>query len=80
MVGPVVLEAARRAVRWHSARARAEPGEFTQRAFLNDKLDLAQAEAVADLIDAGSPAAARAAGALAAGRVLGAKCRGSSKR
>ncbi len=40
---------------------RALPGEFTQRAFLNDKLDLAQAEAVADLIDAGSQAAARAA-------------------
>ncbi|MFT3906685.1 MAG: tRNA uridine-5-carboxymethylaminomethyl(34) synthesis GTPase MnmE [Steroidobacteraceae bacterium] len=40
---------------------RAQPGEFTQRAFLNDKLDLAQAEAVADLIDAGSRAAARAA-------------------
>jgi tRNA modification GTPase len=40
---------------------RAQPGEFTQRAFLNGKLDLAQAEAVADLIDAGSQAAARAA-------------------
>jgi tRNA modification GTPase len=40
---------------------RALPGEFTQRAFLNDKLDLAQAEAVADLIDAGSREAARAA-------------------
>lgn len=40
---------------------RARPGEFTQRAYLNDKLDLAQAEAVADLIDAGSFAAARAA-------------------
>ncbi|MBP8297434.1 MAG: tRNA uridine-5-carboxymethylaminomethyl(34) synthesis GTPase MnmE [Burkholderiales bacterium] len=39
----------------------AEPGEFTRRAFLNDKLDLAQAEAVADLIDAGTAAAARAA-------------------
>ena len=37
------------------------PGEFTQRAFLNDKLDLAQAEAIADLIDAGSREAARAA-------------------
>jgi tRNA modification GTPase len=37
------------------------PGEFTQRAFLNGKLDLAQAEAVADVIDAGSRAAARAA-------------------
>jgi tRNA modification GTPase len=40
---------------------RALPGEFTQRAFLNDKLDLAQAEAIADLIDAGSREAARAA-------------------
>jgi tRNA modification GTPase len=40
---------------------RALPGEFTQRAFLNDKLDLAQAEAIADLIDAGSSAAVRAA-------------------
>ena len=40
----------------------AEPGEFTQRAFLNDKLDLAQAEAVADLIEASTEAAARSAG------------------
>ncbi len=39
----------------------AEPGEFTERAFLNDKLDLSQAEAIADLIDAGTAAAARAA-------------------
>ncbi len=39
----------------------ARPGEFTERAFLNGKLDLAQAEAVADLIDAGTAAAARAA-------------------
>lgn len=39
----------------------AEPGEFTQRAFLNGKLDLAQAEAVADLIDAGTAQAARSA-------------------
>jgi len=39
----------------------AQPGEFTQRAFLNGKLDLAQAEAVADLIDAGTEAAARSA-------------------
>jgi tRNA modification GTPase len=39
----------------------AAPGEFTQRAFLNDKLDLAQAEAVADLISSGSEQAARAA-------------------
>ncbi len=39
----------------------ARPGEFSERAFLNERLDLAQAEAVADLIDAGSAAAARAA-------------------
>jgi len=39
----------------------AGPGEFTERAFLNDKLDLAQAEAVADLIDASTEAAARSA-------------------
>jgi len=39
----------------------ARPGEFTERAFLNDKLDLAQAEAVADLIDASTEAAARSA-------------------
>lgn len=39
----------------------AQPGEFTQRAFMNDKLDLAQAEAVADLIEASTEAAARSA-------------------
>lgn len=39
----------------------AEPGEFTERAYLNDKLDLAQAEAVADLIDASTERAARSA-------------------
>jgi tRNA modification GTPase len=39
----------------------AEPGEFTRRAFLNDRLDLAQAEAVADLIDASTAAAVRSA-------------------
>lgn len=39
----------------------AEPGEFTRRAFMNDKLDLAQAEAVADLIDASTEAAAKSA-------------------
>ena len=39
----------------------ARPGEFTERAFLNDKIDLAQAEAVADLIDASTEAAARSA-------------------
>ncbi len=40
---------------------RAGPGEFSQRAFLNDKLDLAQAEAIADLVASGSSQAARAA-------------------
>src|SRR5438445_995658 len=45
----------------------AEPGEFTRRAFLNDRLDLAQAEAVADLIDASTEAAARSASQSLAG-------------
>lgn len=45
----------------------AEPGEFTKRAFLNDKLDLAQAESVADLIDAATATAARAAARSLAG-------------
>ncbi len=58
--GPVVVEALVTRVLALGAR-RAEPGEFTLRAFLNDKIDLAQAEAVADLIDAGSTDSARAA-------------------
>ncbi|MBG9388996.1 tRNA uridine-5-carboxymethylaminomethyl(34) synthesis GTPase MnmE [Caenimonas aquaedulcis] len=45
----------------------AQPGEFTERAFLNDKIDLAQAEAIADLIDASTEAAARSAGRSLAG-------------
>ena len=45
----------------------AEPGEFTRRAFLNDRLDLAQAESVADLIDASSAEAARSAARSLAG-------------
>jgi len=58
--GPLVLEAlVSRALELGARRAHA--GEFTQRAFLNDKLDLAQAEAIADLIDAGSREAVRAA-------------------
>jgi tRNA modification GTPase len=57
---PVVVEALIRRVLQLGAR-RAGPGEFTQRAYLNAKLDLAQAEAVADLIDAASESAARAA-------------------
>ena len=58
--GPLVLDALVERVLELGAR-RAQPGEFTQRAFLNDKLDLAQAEAIADLIDAGSREALRAA-------------------
>ena len=50
----------------------AEPGEFTRRAFLNDRLDLAQAEAVADLIDASTEAAARSANRSLAGEFSGA--------
>ena len=57
---PVLLAALlRRCVELGARLAR--PGEFSERAFLNDKLDLAQAEAVADLIAAGSESAARAA-------------------
>jgi tRNA modification GTPase len=72
--GPVVMQlllarclAAAAELDADSGRARlpglrlAEPGEFTQRAFLNDKIDLAQAEAIADLIDASTEAAARSA-------------------
>lgn len=58
--GPVVLSLLLKRVCALGAR-RARPGEFTERAYLNDKLDLAQAEAVADLIDAASEQAARAA-------------------
>jgi tRNA modification GTPase len=58
--GPIVLD--RVLARCIELGARvAEPGEFSRRAFLNDKLDLAQAEAIADLIDSGSVEAARAA-------------------
>jgi tRNA modification GTPase len=58
--GPVVTHAVLAAALDAGARL-AEPGEFTRRAFLNGKLDLAQAEAVADLIDAASREAARSA-------------------
>lgn len=57
---PVVLSAILRRAIEAGARL-AEPGEFTLRAFLNGKLDLIQAEAVADLIDAVTPLQARAA-------------------
>ncbi|WP_348675382.1 tRNA uridine-5-carboxymethylaminomethyl(34) synthesis GTPase MnmE [uncultured Abyssibacter sp.] len=58
--GPVVLDALLACVLNLGCRA-AAPGEFTRRAYDNNKLDLTQAEAVADLIDAESVAAARAA-------------------
>jgi tRNA modification GTPase len=58
--GPVVLQMLLRRCRELGARL-AEPGEFTRRAFLNDKIDLAQAESVADVIEAATEAAARCA-------------------
>jgi len=58
--GPVVMQILLARCLELGARL-AEPGEFTRRAFLNDKLDLAQAEAVADLIEAASAQAARSA-------------------
>lgn len=58
--GPVVMDLLLARCLALGARL-ARPGEFSERAFLNDKLDLAQAEAIADLIDARSAAAARGA-------------------
>jgi tRNA modification GTPase len=58
--GPVIMDILLARVLQLGARL-AEPGEFSQRAFLHDKLDLVQAEAIADLIDSGSQQAARAA-------------------
>ena len=56
--GPVVMDLLLKACLAAGAR-QARPGEFSERAFLNDKLDLAQAEAIADLIEASSEQAAR---------------------
>jgi tRNA modification GTPase len=73
--GPFVLQ---RLVRACLAAGRdqrlrlAEPGEFTRRAYLNDKMDLAQAEGVADLIDAASEQAARSAARSLSGEFSGA--------
>src|SRR6185369_2783487 len=64
--GPIVMRDLLRRCVELGARI-AEPGEFTQRAFLNDRLDLAQAESVADLIDASSSEAARSAARSLAG-------------
>jgi tRNA modification GTPase len=58
--GPVVLDLLLSRTLELGAR-QARPGEFSERAFLNDKLDLAQAEAIADLIDSSTVSAARAA-------------------
>ena len=58
--GPMVLQLVLQRVIELGARA-AQPGEFSERAFLNDKIDLAQAEAIADLIDSASTEAARSA-------------------
>ncbi|MFP1681868.1 tRNA uridine-5-carboxymethylaminomethyl(34) synthesis GTPase MnmE [Alloalcanivorax sp. C16-1] len=58
--GPVILDTLVAACVHHGARP-ALAGEFSQRAFLNDKMDLTQAEAIADLIDAGTRESARAA-------------------
>jgi len=58
--GPVVMQMLLKRCQELGARL-AEPGEFTRRAFLNDKMDLAQAESVADLIEAATDSAARCA-------------------
>ena len=60
--GPVVLQLLlARCLQAQPKLRLAQPGEFTERAFLNDKIDLAQAEAIADLIDASTETAARSA-------------------
>lgn len=56
--GPIILDLLLREITHLGVRL-ARPGEFSERAFLNDKLDLAQAEAIADLIDATNEQAAR---------------------
>ena len=65
--GPVVMQMLLERCLQLGARL-AEPGEFTRRAFLNGKLDLAQAESVADLIEASTAAAARSAVRSLSGR------------
>ncbi|MBY5923466.1 tRNA uridine-5-carboxymethylaminomethyl(34) synthesis GTPase MnmE [Ferrimonas balearica] len=59
--GPVVLDMLIRRILAVPGLRTARPGEFSERAFLNDKLDLAQAEAIADLIEASSEQAVRSA-------------------
>ena len=59
--GPVVMDMLIKRILKIEGIRTARPGEFSERAFLNDKLDLAQAEAIADLIDASSEQAAKSA-------------------
>ena len=59
--GPVVMDMLIKRILTIPGLRTARPGEFSERAFLNDKLDLAQAEAIADLIDASSEEAAKSA-------------------
>ena len=59
--GPVIMDMLLEAILQIKSVRLARPGEFSEQAFLNDKLDLAQAEAIADLIDASSKQAARSA-------------------
>ena len=61
MVDKVVLDLLLKRILQSYGVRLARPGEFSEQAFLNDKLDLAQAEAIADLIDATSEQAARSA-------------------
>ncbi|WP_413113683.1 tRNA uridine-5-carboxymethylaminomethyl(34) synthesis GTPase MnmE [Thaumasiovibrio sp. DFM-14] len=59
--GPVVMDMLIKRILMIDGVRTAKPGEFSERAFMNDKLDLAQAEAIADLIDASSEEAAKSA-------------------
>ncbi|KOO04899.1 tRNA uridine-5-carboxymethylaminomethyl(34) synthesis GTPase MnmE [Vibrio nereis] len=59
--GPVVMDMLIKRILQIPGIRTARPGEFSERAFMNDKLDLAQAEAIADLIDASSEEAAKSA-------------------
>jgi len=67
---PVVIDWLLEVIYSRGARP-AEPGEFSLRAFLNEKVDLTQAEAIADLIESGSRTAVKAAGRSLAGRFSG---------
>jgi tRNA modification GTPase len=66
--GPLVMDLLLRRLLELGARL-ARPGEFSERAFLNGKLDLAQAEAIADLIESGTETAARLAGRTLSGEL-----------